>query len=723
MNLPPLGQVNESNEGEVLTCLTGLAQEATDERCLYEQFVNSNLNMYVYGQEGVPADGRIVVNEIQNAIIAATDIQTKDPPQVSLEPVETGEPPLYYWAGPQELGIALGLQPFEVADWLDEAGQLHPPTPIDSLVAGQLKALTVPEELSPALPPGMIRPEWLVELNDTLVAETYQMIHDVIWERSEVDLWVRDNLIATNVQGWANGLYEFDDQAKKHVLRHVPVTQVYLDPTSTGVRDSAYCGLDLPLDADEAKESYPDLAVVIDAEARTGEPQVSDRTTQFGQVYQRTFQRPIIVLRVFWLRNQPVPMAKDEAVQAGVLEERAVPAAFGATHGDPSGGGDPAQERMLAGGEDDAAAGGAMAAGVDGLVGAQGAPAGDLAGNVDGAAAPATLAVACFFPGTGQQVMPGDPAWPTRRGIRQITVIANRVVDDRECEFAEPPLLHNVNIPIPGQHPYGLGEPFRLKSLQSAESTLLDSMVEHARYFSSPVTTMSESMAISLGERAKDLHTQPGQTFIVSDEQWMASGGKPLIIQDPPALGAALTELFPTIKGLLQEQSGHAEVLQGRASPQVKSGKAIELLQTSASSMIGFKSQRTGDMIKRMADLMLRSIVWRLSVADVNRIVSKYPRHVLEVIHERAREIEWNVRVSVHAGNGGLKLQKRQLAQMDLAANAISMQTYQEDAGRDPRLESQRKLAEFQKQARLAAAMGPQPATPGDREEPGRQAS
>jgi hypothetical protein len=89
-----------------------------------------------------------------------------------------------------------------VADWLDENGQPQPPTPLDPLTAGQLKALTVPEEVSPALQPGTIRPEWLIEVSDQTIAEDYQTILDLFWERSNCDLFIRDLLLRTNIQGW-----------------------------------------------------------------------------------------------------------------------------------------------------------------------------------------------------------------------------------------------------------------------------------------------------------------------------------------------------------------------------------------------------------------------------------------------------------------------------------------------------------------------------------------
>jgi hypothetical protein len=698
--LPPIGQATDTSEAEIIQYIGFLALEGAEARSPWESSLDANENTYTYGDEnGPPDDGKITINEIQNAVVAATDIQTKEPPTATLEPVETGEPPLYYWAGPPEATmpfVALGLlQPFEVDQWMDDYGQLQPPTPLDPLIAGELKAMAVPEEVSPALPPGFIRPDWVVAMDDKLIADTFQIVFDVFWERCDAEKWIRKNLHDCNIWGWNFGLYEFDDTALTHVLRHLPLLQTYIDPTCADIAEASYAGFDLPLDASEARALYPDFIDVIDAEAKDGYPDRPDSQTVWSDTYNRNFRREMISLRVFWLRNQLVPMGKDEAVGLGLVaevgygdeqqQEPTVPVVRGAVAPDS-----PTGAEALGGGAGDTGELSSVLQPAE-----RGEPAADGAG-----------AGICILIATGQPIQPGDVAagWPTRLGIRQITQLGQtRIVDDRESESFDIPILHNVNIPLPGLRPWGLGEPYRLKAIQKAESTLMTAMVEHAKYFASPVSSMSQSMHDALPPEYKDASIKPGLTIVVPDEQWMAVKGQVQNVQDPPPLSPAHAELFPMLKQLIQEQSGHSEVLQGR-SGSAKSGTAIDMLQTAASSMIGFKAQRTGDMVKRLSKLMLHSLVWRLDVDDVERIVSKYPRHVLEAIHQRARQIEWNVKVVVQAGNGGLNMQKRQLAEMDLQVGAISLEGYREKAGIDSRLEDQRIEAQMQKQARLMGA-------------------
>lgn len=661
MNLPPLGQTEDDTEGQVVVYVHGLARESRDAAYPWESVVERNNHLYTYGTD-TPAEAlgdSVVVNDIQNAIIAATDIQTKEPPRVTLDPVETGEQPTYWWAGPDHIGIQIGLMPQQVGEWIDpekvataiEEGknpaEVTPqaPLPIDPLQAGDLKAVAVASELNPSLMEGSIRPEWLVEFTDRLVAELYQQVFDVLWERSQVDLWNRKNLLDTNIQGWAYGLYEFDDERKRHKLRHLPLFDTYVDPTVSDIADASYAGFDVVVDAGEAAVAYPELADIIEAEANTGHARHPDGFGGSAQ-YDHRFERKVVVFRHFWLRHQQLPMSPDEAQTAGLVEQQPSPVDLDGTPlGEPS------------------------------FIHAE----------------------------TGLPTAPGAPEWPHKIGIRQILILNNRVLDDRESEFADIPILHNVNIPLPGARPYGIGEPFRLRSLQRAASNVLDAMVEYADYFAAPVMTISQSMYNALPENKRDTIGKAGSILILLDDQWMLTGGKPITTTPPPPMPPALAELYPTLKREMEESSGHSEVLQGRAGSQARSGKAIELLQTSAASMIGFKSARTGDMVKRQAELMLHSIVHRLTVEDIERIISKYPRHILMAVHERAREIEWNVRVSVQAGNGSLQQQKRQLAAMDLQLQAISMEAYREEVGIDHRLEEERIQLQLQKQAAQAA--------------------
>jgi hypothetical protein len=777
--LPPIGQIGPADHATVITFLQGLAQEAQLELSKWSRLVDDNRRYFHWGGPDEPDDDEVRVNDIQNDVIAITDLQTKEPAHPTLEPVETGEPGECYWAGPPAVGEALGLAAQQVGEWLDEGGQVRPPLPIDPDRADDLRDAVA----AGGIPTGAVDPvtgqpqvqrlkeRWLVQVDDQLVADTYQSLFDVYWRRSGTDLWNRQNLLKNNVQGWAWGLLEFDETRQRFALRHLSVKQVLVDPTVADIADAAYAGVNLAMDAGEAKALYPHLADVIDENAQQGAPARFDASTSYGGAFDDVnFQRGMVALSVWWLRNHACPYTPEQAVALGLVEQREVSAgAVGsdAEEIDHGLGTDPGNEngalgQPVAGGAagnpgvggraelgdaDDAAAGAddrggpgepggravdeegaapvvpagqGLAADAGGDAGGAGEEHEPPAGADGAAAAPAAAAtrVGLFLAGTDEEVTPltradGDgvdaphPKWPTYPCIRQITVIAGSVVvDDAPCQRLDIPLLHNVCIPVLDR-PYGIGEPFRLKTLQRARSKALGTIVEHGQYFGRPMMAVPASIAAALEEEYGDARAAAGKTLIVDDALWQQLGGKIEAVFDPPQTPPALIALVGMLKQETTDQSGNTDVLEGKTSPGVTAASAINLLQQAGVSQIGFKANRTADMVRRQGELMLHDLVRFLSVDDVARVVSRYPRHVLEAIVERARRIEWDVSVEVSAGNGAMQAQKRQEAIEKRKAGAISLESLQEALGVDPRLEKRRMGQEaaeqLQAQAQAAA--------------------
>jgi hypothetical protein len=580
--------------------------------------------------------------------------------------------------------------------------------PLDPMTGEWLEAVSVAQEVQPMLPEGFIRPEWLVKMDDRLVADFYQQLLDVFWERSQADLWVRQNVLDTNIQGWSHGLYQWDDIAKRHRLMHMALRHVYIDPTVRDVSEAAYVGIDIALDAHEAMALYPELGDVIEQEAQTGVPTQPDSISQWADQFNKNFYRPMVTLRVFWLRNQPMALSKEEAVAAGLIQEVEAPGGqfeqsagiFGkSVRSEQEPLSDGSQQLQPEAAEQPALPEqGPAAAGLEG----DGEPLQDDAQSPLGdAASPAYLGSGrCISTLTGEEIDPKHPDWPTRLVVRQIKVIASRVVEDRESEFFDGvPILHNVNIPLPGARPQGLGEPFRLAQLQSALSRNVSALVEVCDFYASPASGLPASVAEDMEQRYGDAFVRPGRTMVWPDDVWMAMGGdvSKSIIQPPP-LPPATAELVLMLKQFIQEQSGYTQAQRGVSPSPNASGKMVELLQSSGASLMGFKGKRTGDMVRRLANLMLHSLVWRLEVEDIVKIISKYPHHVVEAIHARAREIEWNVTVNVEASTGMLQAQKRQLGQMDMQIGVKSPQTYCEEVGINYRTEMDRITAHLQRQ-------------------------
>lgn len=725
--LPTTNQPTPEEQQQILDALEQRARESYDDRQPFDTLVEQGNALFAYGKVTPPAAGELIVHEIQTAVITNVEMQTREMSPPKLDPVETGEPPTYFWDGPAEIGLAMGV-PMEClveTPVLDEfgmpTGETQSLLPLEPTFGEELTAKAVSKEMAPMLMPGQIRPEWVVALDDRLVADFYQSLLGVFWKRSRVKQWLKKNVLDVNNQGWAWGSYQWSDEEKRHILDHLPVTQVYVDPMASDIGDAVYAGYDRPYDADYARASFPDLIDVINEVAAEGRPtQPGSGTTTWASQFDKDFKRDIVVFRVFWLRHQLLEMSEEEAVASGkVIEQEVLDEASDPANLAEAESGNPFLDQSVSG---DAGSGG-----VDPMVSGDVEP-GDM-GSL-GALAPTPAArIAYLLPDTLAEVTPGSPGWPTRTGTRQVTVVygpgGGQVVDYRESEFANVPILHNVNIPFPGSRPYGISEPYRLAALQAAASTTLTAMVDHADHFAHPSSTMSESMHKLTTQSAKTARSKAGSVTIMPDEQWMANGGKTDSIHASPPISPALMELLPVLKSTIQEQSGNTPIMRGIAPSANASGKMVDLLQNAGASMMSFKADRTGDMSEYLVLLMNHSHVWRLSVDDVLRIVSKYSRPVTAAIVEKAREMEWNVTVDQNAGTAQAKMAKAQNAMAQFQLGLLSKRSTQEACSIDARVEEERQDAEQQKLARQAAMMAPPPGEgeEGESDEPSGQAA
>jgi hypothetical protein len=704
--LPPVGMIGETDHGAAASVLSQLVRESTVNREDMVRMADACVTIFHYGDSPAPSDDTLTLNKIQNAVINDTNIQVREPARATLRGVETGEKPDVYWVGPQMIGQLFGLLPQELGATFDAMGQQTPLQAIRPDVAEMLVTMMEHGQLVPnPLMPGAVMPfkeDWLAQVSDGTTAEVYQKIFDVLWARGNVDKWVKQNLLDTNTQGWSFGLYEFDDDAKKPRLRHLTIKQTYIDPICRDVGEAAYAGLDYVLDAAEAKRLYPALSEDIEKQAKTQQVERPENATDLGSIYESTtFERKIVTLRIFWLRNQPIPLTSEEAIGGALIQMRDVPdevaiaaqqeAAQFAQFSEPLSTESPAieQEQGSVDVDIEPEDGGAM-------------PAEPQAMPIQ---PPPTPMRQAMFAGE-QEVEEGGEGWPQRFGTRQVTILGNIVVDDRECEFWDIPLLHNVCIPLVGSRPYGIGEPWRLKNLQRAASRILHNGVEYTDALAHPGCAVPQSVVDATKAQFGDFHARPDEAMAVPDDLYIKFNGKLVDWYSPPTWPESNVKVLAELKANLTQDSGNQDVMQGSADSNM-SGRAIAALQGAATSMIEFKSGRTADMVERIARLMLHSIVWRMDLDDLAAIVSKYPRSILEQIQQKGRALEWNVSVAVSSGTGAIKAQEKAEARENFKAQLIDRRTAQEALDVDWRLVDQRMEIERSKQMQMQPQVGP----------------
>lgn len=257
-NIPPIGDADHLT---IISHVNDLVYECDQQRGPWLTLADRNMSIFTYGttDNTFPEDDSLTIPEIQTDIIAATDVQMREPPNVTVEAVTTGDPGKVYWTGPSEIGLNLGLIPESVEPVIDaDTGIVYPPIPVTDLQ--QKTILGIPE----------FDQNWLLRVNDTLIADVMQTVFDVLWIRSGTERFIRNNLLQTNICGWNWSLYEFDKDNRKHVLRTLSVRQVYSDMIQEDVADSNYVIVDFVVDRDEAIVLFPQIKDMILQEARQG---------------------------------------------------------------------------------------------------------------------------------------------------------------------------------------------------------------------------------------------------------------------------------------------------------------------------------------------------------------------------------------------------------------------------------------------------------------------
>lgn len=705
--LPPVGMITEKDHGKVINYLSFLALESRQERDKWTEMADVNLCIFNYGDYPKPNNSRIVINRIQNAVIAVKDIQFKEPPTIELSPVETGGVMGWYWAGPDQLpmpqadpmtGMAMidpmtGQPVMGMGDAYGALG-IAPPMPDEQtgeLVAQPFDELTAMGLQQQCLAMGWPS-NWIVRVDDKYVGDLYQKPFDVYWKRAGTSEWADNNVLGTNIRGWNIGFYEFDRHAG-HIIRDHSIRECFLDPQQQFLKDMQYAGIDTVLDAYFAKKLYPHIAAQIDATKQPGLPYRLDANTTLGQQDNRNFYRDTVTMRIFWLRDQPKPMTLEEALEAGEIEQREVIDTAAPVP-------DAGPQSLPGSGSEDGVGGGDV----------------QVQGAVQGEPAPVPTVPAYFLAGTDIEITPPDedgrptaPQWPMRLVLRRLTVLHNAVVGDQEEEHWDIPLTHNVAVTALGT-PYGFGLPWKLRHPQRAYSDMCASIVRNTDYLANPASVMPQSVKESLKEDYDDAHVNPGRTIGVPDDLYIQFNGKIETFIAPPAINEGVIQGRNEIRNDMDDLSGNVNVLRGEAPTSDSSGKLVEALQGAAVGLITALSKRTQQMLWHLARLQLHAIVHFATVDDIYRIVRKIPRPVLAAIHlGHARNIHWDVEVSIVTAAGLNAQNKRveaieqlQIIDPGTGEPIRSLESVREACDLDNEVETQRNYAAKMR----AAAMG-----------------
>jgi hypothetical protein len=215
----------------------------------------------------------------------------------------------------------------------------------------------------------------------------------------------------------------------------------------------------------------------------------------------------------------------------------------------------------------------------------------------------------------------------------------------------------------------------------------MTSIVTQYRLHEQPIEVVPTSINEALPSFARDVYSyKPGVKWIVPDHLVIQFGGKFVFAQDPPKIPTDAWRMIELLIRLMDEESGHNEVLQGRAASSW-SGEAISTLQKAAKGSIGWKSQSVEPMLIYLTRLKIHDIVNRMTDDEKMRYVSKYPVQVWYAISQRLKSLDVDVSVEISSGSGAVRQGQRASDLSLYDRKLLSPQSTLEGAGKDPKVE------------------------------------
>ena len=258
-----------------------------------------------------------------------------------------------------------------------------------------------------------------------------------------------------------------------------------------------------------------------------------------------------------------------------------------------------------------------------------------------------------------------------RRGIRELTIITSKLVDDRECPDAELPLTHNVNFPrLHG--PHGQGTPEDLELLNMAVNEIISNLVWLTRKAAFGTTLVADSLEKTNPDIGKQAFMRPG-TILTAPDNTMKELKLLLQTIDPPRASEDVWRFLTQLLDLIDKQGDMAQVLQGQVAN--LSGDAIGKLQGAAQGSVVFRGRRSERMLEHLAELMLGGIS-RMSIEGMCDAVPGTPPYLwAEFKHWFVHNLRYDVDIEVASGGAATKQVRAQ--QIQAACGNVPLQVSQ----------------------------------------------
>lgn len=589
------------------------------------------------------ADGtrRNVINRTQNAVITSVQTQVAQPPRTRITPVEsTGK--IVWFLSPEagqalfkvfqvnpQLAASFGLQAEQMVNPDPNNPDDGPTMPLTTQQSASLRArLTVPwiDPVTQQQQPAILHEQDLTKIDDASDSRRVQQVYDAIYDAAGGDFYMTENELYSNIYGHAPVLFQWDTQTNLPKYYNPHILHVYPDPLATRIEDMEYLILDAVISADKAKAVWPHMAKQIDQAAATGARSSADWLWS-ATLRNNNWTRRMLTITTMWERHQRVPMTPEEAQKCGAAKKTTVPVYAQ----------DDGSEYM--------------------------GDAHDLNGQCftglqhDATSQPLTPLedrdMTLLPDGT-----PTDPSmanWPHTIGVRQVQMILEGkiIVENIRCPFADIPMAWNVNIPEPWC-PYGQGEPVRSEDVQQIINRVVSILHAHARYYQHPMEIWPQSLLERMKKSGIANWAKPGRVIGMPDKEWaaLAASRQTGVFALPPPIPDSMVKLLEMMLNEHDRISGNVGVLQGAAPSADSSGRAIGMLQATATGPMGFKAMYSEWRSDRIAMLTLDAMVKWMPEDQWRQLMSELPWPVVQTIIGRIKGKKWKIKTEIVNGRG-----------------------------------------------------------------------
>ena len=604
---------------------------------------------------------KAVLNRTQTSTLATHAAMTERPIQVSVDPVESDDRWLYVMKQRAVRRLALLMQnPAFVA-------QINPGVPLGQR---QITGFTSQELAGEAFIDDA-RAEWLMSTlrnpqtgepllddndfhiaNDTTTARAGKRLYDNRWDLSDGDAAVREHALYMRVFGFQPIFFQWDQYTQRFWIENPHGMSVHPDPTHARIGQFDYLVWDYRLSLDKAQAMYPKVRSQLKRAASEGKMKPESQRVVPTNYGQHDYERPMVLVRTGWIKNAKVPMTEDEALQqeAVRIEETGV--------GPPS----------------------------------------------------------YIHARTGEVVVPPSPEnhagsdnWPKTFGILQVQVLPQigKTIDKRRCPYVTEPFGWTVNIPT-FHKPWGIGDPYRLESVQMAINREITVLTTHSRYHAYPVEFWPADLWEDLRKRGFKLQIRPGRVIPIPRrmyDQILQRGGKFGITQEPPALPRDRVSLLQVLLAEHDRMSGHVEALQGRTQGAQTSGRTVQQLRQEARGPLGIQARNLEDTMTRIARLGMDAMVKWMRKPVAYEILNAYPPFMVDEFLKRLALGRYNVTVSATMGRGILQQMDREESQQLYGLGVMDRTTLLEDHSRDPGTILRRRRQDLEEDAAAQGVM------------------